>query len=379
MKKTSNTTGNTVPFFPADREYKFLKKEIHSALDEVGQSGHIILGPKVSELEQKFSDLLQKKYVVSCASGTDAITLGIKALGIGTGNEVILPANSYPSVFGVALSGAKPVLVDIDYETGGIDPKSIAKAITSKTKAILAVHLYGLPIDIQAVKLICKKHNLFLIEDCAQATGSEYENKPAGSFGDIAIFSFYPTKNLGAMGDGGIVVTDTAQRYERLKALRMYGEKERYNSEILGLNSRLDELQAAFLIRKLQYLPEWIDRRIKLAGIYRNVLSEITDIELLPEFTDRKNSYHLFPIRTSKRNQLMEWLISHNIQTGIHYPRSIHQTITFKDLAKEKSFTNSERWNETTLSLPLHPFLTETEVLFVTQKVVEFFNKEREI
>lgn len=316
---------------------------------------------------------------MSCASGTDAITLGIKALEIENGDEVILPANSYPSVFGVALSGAKPVLVDIDYETGGIDPKRIEKAITSKTKAILIVHLYGLPVDIEAVKLICQKHNLFLIEDCAQATGSEYENKPAGSFGDIAIFSFYPTKNLGAMGDGGIVATDNAQRYERLKALRMYGEKERYNSEILGMNSRLDELQAAFLIRKLQYLPEWIDKRIKLAGIYRNVLSEITDIELLPEFTDRKNSYHLFPIRTSKRNQLMEWLTSHNIQTGIHYPRSIHQTITFRDFGKGKSFANSEKWNETTLSLPLHPFLTETEVVFVAQKVIEFFNNERKI
>lgn len=379
MKKINNTTGNTVPFFPADREYKFLKKELHAALDEVGQSGHIILGPKVSELEQNFSDLIQKEYVVSCASGTDAIILGIKALGIENGDEVILPANSYPSVFGVALSGAKPVLVDIDYETGGIDPKRIEKAITSKTKAILAVHLYGLPVDIEGVKLICQKHNLFLIEDCAQATGSEYENKPTGSFGDIAIFSFYPTKNLGAMGDGGIVATNTAQRFERLKALRMYGEKERYNSEILGMNSRLDELQAAFLIRKLRYLHEWVDNRIKLAGIYRNVLSEITDIELLPEFTDRKNSYHLFPIRTSKRNELMKWLTSHNIQTGIHYPRSIHQTITFKDLGKGKSFTTSEKWNETTLSLPLHPFLTETEVVFVAQKVIEFLNKERKI
>lgn len=379
MKKTSNTTGNTVPFFPADREYKFLKKELHSALDEVGQSGHIILGPKVSELEKNFSDLLQKEYVVSCASGTDAITLGVKALGIGNGDEVILPANSYPSVFGVALSGAKPVLVDIDYESGGIDPSSIEEAITSKTKAVLAVHLYGLPIDIQALKRICQEHNLYLIEDCAQATGSEYESKPVGSFGDIAIFSFYPTKNLGAMGDGGIVVTNNAQRYELLKALRMYGERERYNSETLGMNSRLDELQAAFLIRKLQYLPEWIDKRIKLAKIYRDALIEISDIELLPELPDRKNSYHLFPIRTSKRSLLMEWLSLHNIQTGIHYPRSIHQTITFKDLGKGKSFPNSEKWNETTLSLPLHPFLTEAEVIFVAQKVVEFFNKEREI
>lgn len=373
MRKINNIIGSTVQFFPAEREYSFLKKELHSALNEVGDSGHIILGPKVAEFENTFAHLCGKKYAVSCASGTDAITLSIKALGLGTGDEVLMPVNSYPSVFGVALSGVKPILVDIDSKSGGISPKEIEKAITNKTRAILAVHLYGLPVDLDDIQAICKKHNLFLIEDCAQATGSEYKGKPVGSFGDMAIFSFYPTKNLGAMGDGGIVVTNDLAKYELLKAMRMYGERERYKSEFLGMNSRLDELQAAFMLKKLRFLPEWMEKRIMFAKLYRESLEKINQIEIIPEFSDRKNSYHLFPIRTQKRELLMSRLSSCGIQTGIHYPKSIHQTDTFKHLNINKTFPNSEKWNMTTMSLPLHPFLTEKEIQYVIQNIINFF------
>jgi dTDP-4-amino-4,6-dideoxygalactose transaminase len=363
-----------VQFFPEDREYNFLRKRLHVALDSVGRSGRVILGPKVLELEHQISELVGCKYAAGCASGTDAITLALKALGIREGDEVIMPANCYPSVFGVALSGAMPKLVDCDYQSGSIDIKELERSINKRTKAALVVHLYGLPIDLRAAERMCRKHKVLLIEDCAQALGSIYEGKQVGCVGDAAIFSFYPTKNIGAMGDGGMVVTNNKTYYQNLLALRMYGEKERYNSERVGMNSRLDELQAAFLLEKIGYLGQWVKRKQEIASIYRRELGGIKNVELLPEIAGRQNSYHLFPIRTDKRDALAVFLNKVGIQTGVHYPRAIHQTRAFEGLRKERGFPATEKWSRTTLSLPVNPFLSDREIKYVVLKVKEFFS-----
>jgi UDP-2-acetamido-2-deoxy-ribo-hexuluronate aminotransferase len=373
MKKTSKTTGNSVSFCPSPREFDYLKGALHQALDDVGTHGQLILGPKVKAFEREMAALINRDFAVSCASGTDAITLALKSLDITQNDEVILPANAYPSVFGVALSGAKPVLTDIDYRTGSIDSKNIEKFITKKTKAVLVVHLYGLPVNLSQILELCKAHKLVLIEDCAQAAGSTYQEKPVGSFGNMATFSFYPTKNLGALGDGGAVVLDNPTLYSKLLALRMYGENERYNSQFLGMNSRLDELHAAFLLEKMKHLISWVKTRKSYANKYNQALRGVGDLELLPELPDRENSYHLYPIRTSRRDELQQWLYNQGIQTGIHYPRSVHQTITFKKLAGTNQFPFAEKWNEKTLSLPIHPFLTETEIDYVIDMIVTFY------
>ncbi len=373
MKKINNITGIKVPFFPASEEYSFLKSELIEALDEVGSSGVLILGPKVQELEKRLAGFTKTQYCVGCASGTDALTLALKSLRLESNDEVIVPANSYPTIFGVALSGVKPVLVDVNSKTGNIDPSSVQKKITSRTKAIVAVHLYGQSANVGSLVEICREKNIILIEDCAQAFGATHKGRPVGSFGTLSTFSFYPTKNLGAYGDGGAIVTNDLNLFNRLKLLRMYGERSRYASEELGNNSRLDELQAAFLLKKLNYFNEWIMTRKKLAGIYHLGLKHIKELEL--PFIDENNdhTYHLFPIKSNKRDELKNWLLSQEIETGIHYPNAIHQVITFKSLGNLGDFPNSETWAKEELSLPLHPFLSEVQIKHVVNKVSEFF------
>lgn len=373
MKKTENTIGVKVPFFPAKLEYLSIKDELHQDLDMIGLSGRYILGEMVNRFENRLAAEVGVKYAVGCASGTDALTLSLKALGIGPKDEVIVPANVYPTIFGVALSGAKLRLVDVLKNSGNIDPDDLELRITKETKAIVTVHLYGLPADLKQIKQTCLKHNLFLIEDCAQAFGAKYLGKSVGSFGNLAIFSFYPTKNLGAIGDGGAVVTNNKQLYEKLKMLRMYGEKKRYDSQLVGMNSRLDEIQAAFLLTKLKYSPQWLSRKKYLAKIYLKELSLLKDLDLPLTTIDREHTYHLFVIKTKKRNQLQEWLTKQGIETGIHYPIPIHFTKPFSYLGKNNSFPHAEEWSDEALSLPLHPFLSRGQIKYVVKKVKEFF------
>lgn len=377
MRKTKNIIGTKVSFFPASLEYKDIQNQLHKALDEVGKSGYLILGPKVKEFEQIFAKLTNRKFCVSCASGTDAITLSLKVLNIGVGDEVIVPANAYPTIFGVALSGATPVLADVEKETGHLDALALNSVITEKTKAIVGVHLYGLPLNVKEISRICKENKLFLIEDCAQAYGSEYKNQPVGSFGDLAMFSFYPTKNLGAMGDGGAVVTNKKILYEKLQMYRMYGEKGRYDSRFVGNNSRLDELQAAFLLAKLPYINRWLETRKIIANIYNEELEAMKDIQLPPSLLDRKHSYHLYVIRTSKRDALKQWLMDAGIETGVHYPKPIHYTKAFSLLGKNGSFQAAENWSQEALSLPMHPYITQKQIYYVTEKIKEFFNSRK--
>lgn len=292
MKNIKNTIG--VKFFPSSLEYKEIKSSLHLALDEVGESGNLILGNNVQKIEKIITKLTNKKFTVGCASGTDALTIAIEAIGLEPKDEVIIPANSYPTAFGVALGGAKIVLADVEKESGNLDYKDLKKKITKKTKAVVVVHLYGLPANLENIKKICSKYKLILIEDCAQAFGARYKGKLVGSFGEIAVFSFYPTKNLGALGDGGAISTNNYKIYEKLLMLRSYGEKKRYESEFLGKNSRLDELQAAFLITKFPYLKDWIKIRKQLAKVYMRELKNIQQIKL-PIY--KNNTFHLYPLK----------------------------------------------------------------------------------
>lgn len=374
MKNTKNIIGKKVSFFPANLEYRFLKKDLYTALDEVGENGQLILGPKVSEFENTIAKKVNTKYCVGCASGTDAITLALEVRGVGLGDEVIVPANAYPTVFGVALSGAKPVLIDVEAATGNLDPNLLEKTITNKTKAVVAVHLYGKPSKINLIKNISKQKKVALIEDCAQAYGSKYQEKPVGSFGDLAIFSFYPTKNLGAMGDAGAIVTNNKNDFEKLKMLRMFGEKNRYDSHYIGKNSRLDELQAAFLLVKLRYLDKWLSTRRELAKIYLKKLSHISDLHLPQISPDSLQTFHLFVIKTSQREGLRKWLEENKIDTGIHYPKPIHFTKTFSNTGKKGMFPEAEKWSLEALSLPLHPFISPLEIEYVAEKIEAYFN-----
>ncbi|KKS75302.1 MAG: Pleiotropic regulatory protein [Candidatus Gottesmanbacteria bacterium GW2011_GWC2_42_8] len=327
------------------------------------------------------------KFAVGVASGTDALMLSMQALGINNpGEEVIMPANSYPTAFAVVSTGARPRLVDID-GSFNIDPLKIEKAITAKTRAIIAVHLFGQPADLQKIMQTANKYNLPLIEDCAQAHGAVYKNptlpsglrgasKKVGSIGKIGCYSFYPTKNLGAFGDGGMIVTNDEELFKKIKLLRMYGEEERYKSVLQGRISRLDEIQAAILSVKLQYLDKWNERRREIAGKYRSHL-ENSPCRLPPALPFTKHVYHLFVIRTKKRDLLKNYLEKKGIATGIHYPVPIHLVPSFKSLGyKEGDFPESEKAAKEILSLPMFPELKDSEIVKVAQEINSFLEKK---
>ena len=321
-----------IPFIDFKASYKLEQKAIDFAIKKVLNSGIYILGNEVKSFESEFSKYIGSKYAVSCASGTDALFLTLKALGIKTGDEVITQANSaLPTACAISMAGAKPVFLDINPNSFGINHKLIEKIITKKTKAVIAVHLYGIPFDIKNVLSVIKKHNLHLIEDCAQAHGTEYHGKKAGSFGFAWCFSFYPTKNLGAIGDGGIITTNNKNLANKIKLLREYGQKEKNYSIIPGYNSRLDELQAAILRTRLKILNKNINLRIKKARLYNSLLKNLPIITP-QEQKSTKNSYHLYVIRTKDRNNLKTYLKSKGIETMIHYPYPIHLQTLYKHL-----------------------------------------------
>ena len=358
-------------------EYKVIGKEVNSALKRVFERGYYILGPEVSNLEKKLASFVDVKYAVGVACGTDALTLAIKSLDLKHTDAVLLPANVYPTAFGVSLSGLKVKLCDVDPQTSNINLETVKKAYAKDIKVIVVVHLYGNPVDIEPIKKFAKKNKIYLIEDCAQAVGSIYKEKLVGSFGDIACFSFYPNKNLGAYGDGGAILTNNLKIYKKLKLLRMYGEKERYQSVLLGHNSRLDELQAAILLTKLKYLKTWNQKRRKIARKYVELLKDLS-IGIVKENPWGKSNYHLFVIKVSQRSKLMAFLKEKGIQTAIHYPTPIHLIKTFSHLGfKKGSFPISEKESEKVLSLPMYPFLKESDVYYTCKAIKDFFKEKR--
>jgi len=353
-----------VPFVDLKRQYDSIKDEVNTKINEVLQNTHFILGENSDAFEKEFANYCGVKYGVGVASGSDALTLNLKALGVNKGDEVITVPNTFiATVDAISRNGAKPVFVDIDPETYNIDVAEIEEKITDKTKAIIPVHLYGQPADMDEIIKIAKKYDLKIIEDACQAHGAEYKGKKVGSLSDVGCFSFYPAKNLGAYGDGGMVVTNNEQIAERIKMLRNYGQSKKYYHDFIGYNSRLDEIQAAVLRVKLRYLDEWNDKRREHAKLYNDLLENVSGIETPTEKEFVKHVYHLYVIRCKNRNELQNYLSSKGVSTGIHYPIPVHLQKAYKHLEyKEGDFPITEKYAKEILSLPMFPELTDEEI-----------------
>jgi dTDP-4-amino-4,6-dideoxygalactose transaminase len=367
-----------VPFFDLTRQYKRIEEEILSATKRVYEKGRFILGEEVSVFEEEFSHYCGVRYGVGVDSGTDALQLALKAVGVGEGDEVITVAHSFiATALSISQTGAKPLFVDIDPETYTMDPNALEqflrhrkkKGERQKIKAILPVHLYGHPAEMDAIMDIADRYQLTLIEDACQAHGAEYQGRKVGSFGLLSCFSFYPTKNLGGYGDGGMVVTDDKKLFEKLRLLRCYGEKRKYEHVLKGGNNRLDEIQAAILRVKLKYLDQWNEERRKRVLIYKKML-EHTGFICPTEKGQAKHVYHLFVIRTKKRNPLQTFLKEKGIGTLIHYPIPIHLQKAFRELGYRRgALPLTEQYAREVLSLPFFPEMTESEMEEVANEI----------
>ena len=361
-----------IKFFDPLRQYKSIKGEINDAISSVLKGGRYVLAENVEAFEREFADYLGVRYAVGVASGTEAIQLALMILGIGRGDEVItVPNTAIPTVSAVSLAGATPVLCDIDPLTLTIDVEKVKDRISKNTRAILPVHLYGIPVDMNRLSVIAEKMSIPLIEDACQAHGASIHGKKVGGFGTLGCFSFYPTKNLGCYGDGGAVVTDDEDLYDKLKLLRNYGQRDRYIHEVKGLNSRLDELQAAVLRVKLKKLDGWNLQRIKLAGYYDELILN-KDVIKLPRVNGFTNVYHLYVIRHPRRDELMQYLAQNGVQTLIHYPIPIHLQRSYAELGSKGDFPVSEKACSEVLSLPLYPELKEAELEYISDLINKF-------
>ncbi len=360
-------------------EYENLKKvnekfydQFKDAFSNVLDSGWFILGNSVSTFEKEFAAYNEIEHCIGVASGLDALTMSLTALPKNDNkDEVLVPSNTYiATIISILNAGYKPVLVEPNIETYNIEASDIKEKITQKTKAVMVVHLYGLACNMEEISELCKEKNIYLIEDCAQAHGAEINGKKIGTFGDFGAFSFYPSKNLGALGDAGAVTTNNAEFAETIKMLRNYGSKVKYENEIVGINSRLDEVQAAFLSIKLKELDKLNSHKIKLAKIYE----ENIDNELIikPKFYEnRKSVYHIYPIRTKNRKSLREYLLSKGIKTEIHYPIAPHKQVAFKNLFNTE-YPISEEIHNTVLSLPISFYHTKEDVDIIVEAINKY-------
>ena len=346
-----------IPILDLKQQYQTLKTQIDAAVQDVFANGHFINGPNVQALEKEIAEYVGTKYAVGLNSGTDALHLALRALDIGAGDEVITtPFTFVATTEAIGIVGATPVFVDIDPETFNIDPKLIEAAITPRTKAILPVHLYGHPAPMHEIMEIAKRHNLAVVEDCAQAIGATIDGKMVGSFGDAGCFSFFPSKNLGAFGDGGMVTTNRDDLAGRFKSLRAHGGRIKYHHEELGVNSRLDEVQAAILRVKLPHLESWIDNRRANAHWY----SENLRGAATPKETDgTRHVYHQYTVRVANRDEVQKKLNEAGVQTMVYYPVPLHLQQVHASLGQgEGTFPHSERAAKEALSLPMFPELS---------------------
>ena len=363
-----------VNFLDLSSQYKSIQPDIDNAIKNVISESAFIGGKYVDKFESDFSDYIGSNYCIGVGNGTDALEIAIESLSLPIGSEIIVPANSFiASSEAVTRTGHKVVFCDVDEESYVVSIKDIEKRITSKTKAIIAVHLYGHSCDMDALTELSSKFNLRIIEDCAQAHGAEYKEKKVGSIGDIATFSFYPGKNLGAYGDGGAITTNDEYLSTQCRKIANHGRVSKYNHDFEGRNSRLDGLQAAILSVKLKYLDTWLEKRTEIADIYLKELSSISDIVLPVRKSWSKQAYHLFVIRTEKRDQLKEFLIDRGIQVGVHYPISLPKlkAYDYLDQANELLFAN--RSDSLLLSLPIGEHLSVDDVYKVVHLVKDFF------
>lgn len=349
-----------IPFVNLKKEYESIQIELDQAVTGTLKRGYFVLGEEVKKFEDDFSNYIGSKYSISLNSGSDALFLAIKSLGIGKGDEVITVSHTFIStVDGIVKNGAKPVFVDIDPETYCMDASKIEDKITENTKAIIPVHLYGHPVNMGYIKEIASEYGLFLVEDACQAHGAEYNGKKVGSIGDVGCFSFYPTKNLGAWGDGGITVTDNEEIKERLRLLRNYGQSEKNYHDFVGYNSRLDEIQAAVLRVKLRYIDYWNEKRREIAKSYNELLEDV----IKPLERDyAKHVYHLYVIRHKERDKIRQYLLNNGIQSQIHYPCPVHKQKAYSSQGYSLKLPVTEKITDQILSLPMHPWLGEIDV-----------------
>lgn len=356
-------TRRAIPFGNLRLQYQAIKVELDNAVQSVFDSGWFILGENVMAFEREFAAYCGASFAVGVGNGTDALQLALMACGVGPGDEVITVPNSATfTALAISSVGATPKFVDIHPETYNLDPQQLERAIGPRTKAIMPVHLYGQPADMDPILDIARRHNLLVIEDAAQAHGALYKGRHVGTLGNVGCFSFYPSKNLGAFGDGGMVITNDAEIAERVRMLRNGGQKSRYDHQLLGVNSRLDELQAAILRVKLGYLDRWNERRRHLAALYTALLGD-SDVELPVEMPYVRHVYHLYVIRCKKRSALQQYLAERGVETAIHYPVPIHLQKAYSWLnLGPGSFPIAEQYAAEVLSLPIYPELTDTQV-----------------
>jgi len=376
-----------VPFFDLVSQFTSIEKEIKSALDEVFKTQHFILGPRVEALEQTIALYSRAQYAIGVASGSDALLLSLMVLEIGPKNEVILPPHTFFATAGaVSRVGAKPVFVDIDLDTYNMDPSQIEKKITSRTKAIIPVHLYGQCADMDPILQIARAKQLFVIEDAAQALGAEYkphsdsDGRRAGQMGDLGCFSFYPTKNLGAFGDAGMVITNNSHWAEKIRILRVHGSQPKYFHKWIGINSRLDSIQAAILLAKFKYLEKWTQERQRRAqryqSLFQDLLPSVPDLQLPTIQYANRHIFHQYVIRVAERDQLRQFLMKEGIGTEIYYPVPLHLQECYSFLEHRRGdFPNSERASEETLALPIYPELSEDQQAYVVDRIKAFYRK----
>jgi len=368
-----------VPFVDLAAQQASIQTEINAAIQRVLSECSFVLGPQVEEFERDFAKFAGCEHAVGVSSGLDALRLALMAVGVGPGDEVILPANTYiATALAVSAVGGRPVLVDCDRRTYNIDVNLVESAVTPRTKAVVPVHLTGQAADMDPILEVAGRHGLRVIEDAAQAHGTLYKGRSCGSLGSIGCFSFYPGKNLGAYGDGGMVTTDDPDLAARLRRLRNYGQTAKYRHTEKGLNARLDTIQAAILSVKLRHLPRWNKARGAYANGYRDLLCGVGDLTFQQEALYSTHVYHLFILETEWRDALREHLEPRGIQTGIHYPTPIHLQPAYKELVYgEGDFPEAERLAKRMLSLPMFPELRREQIEWVTEEIGSSFQDGR--
>ncbi|MCC6297882.1 MAG: DegT/DnrJ/EryC1/StrS family aminotransferase [Anaerolineales bacterium] len=363
-----------IPIVDLKAQYLEIQAEVNAAIARVHERGSFILGAEVTAFEREFAAYCNVPFAVGVASGTDALWLALAACGVASGDEVIVCSHTaVGTIVAIEMTGATPMFVDIDLERYTLDPQRVQEAISPRTRAILPVHLYGCPADLNPILELARENNLRVVEDCAQAHGARYAGQTVGGWGDISAFSFYPTKNLGAHGDGGAVLTRDSLLAERVRALREYGWRERYVSEVKGFNSRLDELQAAILRVKLKRLDFWNARRRALAALYSQTLS---GAELHLPFCppDSEHVFHQYVVRHPNRDEICAFLGERNIQTLIHYPVPVHLQPAYRGTAPRlNDLSQTELAAKQVLSLPIYPEMTEAAVLKVCEALRDYF------
>jgi dTDP-4-amino-4,6-dideoxygalactose transaminase len=351
-------------------QYQSIKSEIDQAVLDAIESAQFILGPNVSGLEQEIAAYLQSPHTVSVASGTDALHLAVLAAGIGPGDEVITsPFTFIATAEAICYAGATPVFTDIDPKTFNIDPELIEAAITPRTKAIMPVHLFGQPADLSPISALCEKYNLILIEDCAQSFGAAINGKMTGTIGAMGCFSFFPSKNLGCYGDGGLLTCATAELAEKVRILRNHGSKVRYHHSVIGYNSRLDDIQAAILRVKLKHIDEYNSNRRRVAHLYSELLADVATVP--SEDGKGRHVYHQYTLLTDRREAVMARLSERQIASAVYYPIPLHRQDVFADTFRNINLPVAERVAASCMSLPIYPEMTDENVRLVAGTVRE--------